>query len=300
MAKARNIIILSEKCSGSSACQNILGKLADVRLISTTRHRYNETLYWTKAASILGLPQLKMIDSEVPISRDKARADLVALLRANLADFEAPRDDRELIFGGWRMLCEKYSPIFLEKSPHHLLQWSALQLILEFIETTHDIDVLIIGLIRNPMDTIYCHWSRWRSEPETVERQWVVAYKNLQNLKDICGNRLAIVRYEDMVTSPDSLTPALEVIGLRPDHAFRGELHERSLCRWKGDRWFGFSLSGSAVQLAESYGYQAKDLDNTPRLLWPVARRLSTARYRLGTAAVRFARNVASRRRSAS
>ncbi len=70
--KSQCIIILSIKSSGSSACQNLLSKFSQVSYVPKTRHFENETLYWTKAASVLGLPQVDMIDSEVPISKEKA------------------------------------------------------------------------------------------------------------------------------------------------------------------------------------------------------------------------------------
>ena len=147
MQKDKNIIILSEKSSGSSACQNLLTKFASIKHVSKTRHFENETLYWTKAASILGKPQLKMVDSEVPIECLKAKNDLISLLRDNLNNYTPPDNERELIMQGWRLLCKNHSPIFLEKSPHHLCQWSALELIIEHIREVNDVDFLIIGLI---------------------------------------------------------------------------------------------------------------------------------------------------------
>ncbi|HYE74680.1 MAG TPA: sulfotransferase, partial [Blastocatellia bacterium] len=194
MAGEKCIIILSEKSSGSSACQNLLAKFANIRHVARTRHYENETLYWTKAASILGLPQLSMVDSEVPLPRQRAKAELISLLRDNLDDYVPPDNDRQLIFEGWRSLCWKYSPIFLEKSPHHLCQWSALELIIECIKEVYDVDFLLIGLIRNPMDTAYSQFNRWRSRPEQVQKQWLTAYQNLLKLKQIVGEQLVIVR----------------------------------------------------------------------------------------------------------
>ena len=127
--KTKCIIILSTKSSGSTACQNILSKSISANHVKFTRHYEFETLYWTKAASILGLHQDKMLDSEVPIRQKKASKDLIKLLKGNIEDFVIPEDDNELIYSGWKRLCEINSPIFLEKSPHHLYQWSAVNLI---------------------------------------------------------------------------------------------------------------------------------------------------------------------------
>ena len=99
MGNHKNIIILSEKSSGSSACQNLLTKLGKVQHVSKTRHYQNETLYWTKAASILDLPQVKMVDSEVPIEPEKAKTALILLLKENLDHYVPAKDDKELING---------------------------------------------------------------------------------------------------------------------------------------------------------------------------------------------------------
>ena len=80
----KSIILLSEKSSGSSAFQNLLSSVQDVKHIKTTRHYENESLYWTKAASILNMPQIKMVDSEVPLSKKKAIKDLNIFLSETL------------------------------------------------------------------------------------------------------------------------------------------------------------------------------------------------------------------------
>lgn len=291
MSNEKNIIILSEKSSGSSACQNLLAKFADIQHVSKTRHYQNETLYWTKAASILGLPQLKMVDSEVPIDREKARTDLLSLLKDNLDDYTPANKDKELIMAGWKLLCKQHSPIFLEKSPHHLCQWSAIELIIEYIREVNDVDILLIGLIRNPMDTIYSQYKRWKSPPEKVEKQWIVAYKNLLRLRNIIGNRLVILRYEDMVSSLESLEPVFNFCEVTASHADKTYFHQKSLQKWKNDILFGFSLSNETVELAEKYGYQRDELTNEAHLLWPVARTLSRIVYKTSRPIKKFARN---------
>ncbi len=80
----QSILILSNKSSGSRAVQRLLAQAADLKYVEKTRHLENESLYWTKAASILNLQQHNLLDSEVPIPQPSARQDLVALLRDNL------------------------------------------------------------------------------------------------------------------------------------------------------------------------------------------------------------------------
>jgi len=280
MSAHKSIIVLSEKSSGSSAFQNLLSGFANIQHVLKTRHFENETLYWTKAASILGMPQLHMVDSEVPIGQKKARADLIALLEENLDGYTPPSDDRELVIGGWRRLCERYSPIFLEKSPHHLCQWSALELIIECMDELPAVDFLLVGLIRNPMDTIYSQYRRWRSSPEKVERQWLVAYRNLLRLKEVAGERLVIVRYEEMISSLDHLKPVLDFCGCSADALDPTYLHRKSVSQWKSDALFGFAPSQEVIDLARSYGYRPEQLRHERTLFWPVIREFSRARHK--------------------
>lgn len=273
------LIILSEKSSGSSACQYLLASTKVVRCVSKTRHYENETLYWTKAASILGLPQLPAVDSEVPMKPEIARRDLIQLLKDNLDDFEPPVDDRLLIFNGWRRLCEKFGPVFLEKSPHHLYQWPAIELILECIHLMPDIDFRVIGLIRNPMDTIYSQFVRWRTRPEALQRQWLTAYSNLRKLQQILGEKLCILRYEDMVSSLSSMKSIFDFLKLEYPHSY--PLHKNSISKWKTDRLFGFSLSEDVIDLARGYGYLDEEIINKNRSpVWIPYRELSRFAYR--------------------
>lgn len=280
MPRHKSLIILSEKSSGSSALQHLLASIGDVRHVLKTRHCENETLYWTKAASVLGMPQRDMVDSEVPISCDNARADLITMLGENLDGYVPPSDDRALIMDGWARLCRQHAPVFLEKSPHHLCQQSALALILQAMQELRDVDFLLVGLVRNPMDTLYSQYQRWKSRPDRVQQQWLVAYRNLLQLKETVGERLVIVRYEDMIGSLAALQPVLDfcdcdAAGLAPDF-----FHGRSVSRWKNDPLFGFMPSDELVDLAASYGYGREQLRNEPNPLWPLVREFSRARHK--------------------
>ena len=280
MARNKCLIVLSEKSSGSSAFQELLSSLVTIRHVDTTRHGENETLFWTKAASILGMPQRRMVDSEVPIAPDQARRDLRALLVNNVPDARIPINDNDLIFDGWKALCSRYSPLFLEKSPHHLCQWSALQLILRCMEKLDSTDFLLIGLIRNPMDTIYSQYKRWRSRPEAVEKQWRVAYTNLIELKSRLNDQLVIIRYEDITLSLETLQPVLDFCGV-PQHMLDKEFfHRHSIQKWRNDNRFGFALAAETVELAQSFGYSLSDLSNNTNLLWPYFRETSRALYK--------------------
>lgn len=273
------VILLSEKSSGSSPFQNLLSQTPAVKRIAKTSHYENETLYWTKAASILQMPQLEAIDSEVPIERFDAKIQLIRLLKENLDNYHPPVDERELIFDGWQKLCEKFQPVFLEKSPHHLYQWSAIELILECMDRLKGVQFLVVGLIRNPMDTIYSQFRRWRTRPESLQNQWIIAYQNLRRLKKMLKEKLVIVQYEDVAQSVNVLRPVFDFCNIK--ETTQNFFHKKSIGRWKNDRLFGFSLSSDAIALAEYYGYQRKDLVNTNgTAIWPTYRELVRIGYK--------------------
>ncbi len=275
------IVILSSKSSGSSACQALLSRFADVRCVAHTRHFENETLYWTKAASILGMPQSRMLDSEVPIPETQARRDLVQLLVDNIEHFEPPGNDRDLIFQGWQALCETYSPIFLEKSPHHLLQWSALELILECVAKLSKVDFFFIGLVRNPMDVLYSAYTRWKTPPEKLQYEWLDSYHNLSRFASLVGERIQVIRYEDMVHDPESLNLVLRFMhGDGNYHLPSDFFHERSINKWRKDHLYGFSLAPEVYELAREFGYTHGELHNKSYRLWPLQRTLARSAYK--------------------
>jgi hypothetical protein len=295
----RSILILSNKSSGSSAVQRLLAQAIDLKCLKKTRHFENESLYWTKAASALNLPQRDMLDSEVPISPEMAQQDLIQLLQDNLpagrlSDLPAQLLDNQLldsqslyrqpldksfIFEGWQRLCEQFAPTLLEKSPHHLLQWSALTLIMECMAHLEgEVDFLLIGLVRNPMDTLYSAFRRWRTPPEALQYEWLSAYRNLRKLAEQLGDRVVIVRYEDLVTSLDPLAPVFDFCDAAPSASARC-LNRHSLLKWQQDPDFGFSLAPEVNQLARSYGYSEKELANAPSRFWPLYRDLSRSLY---------------------
>jgi len=259
-AAHRCIVILSDKSSGSSALQTYLVRFVGGRHVEKTRHHEHETLYWTKAASLLLRPQEPMLDSEVPIAPKPARADLLRLLRDNLGYAPDASDDREIVFRGWRALCEHFGPLFVEKSPHHLHQWSALELLVECMDASPDVAFLAIGLVRNPIDVVYSSWQRWRAAPEPNQHEWLRAARNLQKLSAVLGPRLAVLRYEDAIRDPDSLDFVHAFTGVPPTPESRGFLHGDSIQKWKRDPNFRFALAAPVRQLALELGYRSEEL----------------------------------------
>lgn len=280
MANNKCIVILSERSSGSSALQNFLVKFTKARHVKKSQHFEFETLYWTKSASILGKPQINMVDSRVPFGYKKAKTDILNLLKQNLDEFEVPSEDYELVITGWRALCQHYSPVFLEKSPHHLCEWSTLELMVDCFIEIEDIDYLIVGLVRNPLDTIYSQFKRWYSIPKKIERQWIIAYQNLLKLKKSIPDKLIIVRYEDLTNSIEPLSSILDFCGVN-DQIEENFFHSHSIKKWKDDRIFGFSLSPECINLANKFGYHKSELINKSYFCAPLIHHVLHFLYRI-------------------
>jgi Sulfotransferase family len=268
-------VILSTKSAGSSALQSLVCECTDGRHVVYTRHAQHETLYWTKAASILGRKQIRIPDSEVPIAPQMALHDLRALLTANLPGFELPPDSGELIFEGWRQLCVRFGPLFVEKSPHHLHQWAALELLIEAVHRLPEIDFRFVALVRNPMDVLYSMWRLWRADPAKHQHQWRLAYENLRRFQREVASPLLVVRYEDLAAHGNAAGQLIEFLDRPASPAANSYMHAKSLQRWKVDRWFGFQLDGEVERLATSFGYTSADLRNQSFPLWEPYRILS-------------------------
>ena len=73
-------MILSDKSSGSSMLQRELARHPEVNVVRWTRHQENETLYWNKAAIVMGLPHENLYRSVLPMPPAQARDQLVEFL----------------------------------------------------------------------------------------------------------------------------------------------------------------------------------------------------------------------------
>lgn len=271
--KSTCVLILSTKSSGSSALQSLLCSQGAGQHVQHTRHAEFETLYWTKAASILGMAQTRLPGSEVPIPARKALDDLRAMLIDNIAVFQVPASPQRMIFDGWRALCLHYAPLFVEKSPHHLHQRACLELMAEAIDECTDVDFRFVGLVRNPMDVLYSVWDRWRISPEQYQFHWQSAYENLEWFHSIVGHRLNIVRYEDFSAGSGTASSLLAWLGISTATGGADQfIHGRSKQRWATDSGFGFVLDESVMETAVRYGYSAADFDNQPKSAWPLRR----------------------------
>jgi Sulfotransferase family len=268
-AAPKCIIILSTKSAGSSALQKLICSYAGGQHAEHTRHGEQETLYWTKAASALEMPQLRLPDSEVPIPRAKASRELREFLTRNAPGFQPSSALDDTIFQGWRALALRYSPVFVEKSPHHLHQWSCLELMMKAMTLLPDLDFRFVGLVRNPMDVLYSAWTRWRIRPESFQHHWRIAHENLERFRDVVGERLAVVRYEDLSAQSGLAGDLLQQLGLNATTpGVEGFIHGSSRMKWKADTKFGFQLDPAVTSVAKRFGYTHDQLYNDLRPTW--------------------------------
>ena len=280
--KPKILILLSSKCSGSSAFQKYLQENFDAQVLELTGHHENESLFYTKAASILGLPQKKMHRSKVPYSKEQARKEINELLKNNDSNVSIKKDTEIEVFEAFKSLALIKQPLFVEKSPHHLYNLSNIELIIKFAsQFNSDFDIYIFGLVRNPLDTIYSAWKRWRFNCLKFEFEWSKSYSNLLGLKQI-HKELHILRYEDIVADSSYLDNILlEQSGL---HKCRSNFlfNSKSVGKWKGDETFRHVLGKETKLIAQALKYESNDLQNSidsSGVYWNILELKNAARY---------------------
>jgi len=287
------MFILSTRSSGSSALQRRIAEVSQARAVAYSRHvnadgegrSVIETLYWTKAASALGMPQLSMPHSEVPIARRRASRDLKEFLLLNGIAVDGFPATVESIFTAWDRLCEAQGPMMIEKSPHHLYQPAAISLMERYAAWTTSVDVRFVGLVRNPMDVLYSSWKRFGIPPHEEEVHWRRAYGDLLALAERHPRSVSVVRYEDLVSDDAVLGPLLGERFATPSTAASTGFHARSLLKWRADASYGFALADETRQLAHRFGYADAELWNARAGAWFWHREPRTLLYRVFSAA---------------
>jgi hypothetical protein len=229
----------------------------------------------------LGLPQFSLPNSDVPFDAAEAVTRLEPLLRENLPEFNSPLLTETDFFQVWSQLVRRYGPVLIEKSPHHLYQPAVLELLERYADAANDISVSFIGLVRNPIATMYSSWRRFGISPYTEERHWIRAYRSLAALAQRRADLLAIVRYEDLVSSDHVLAGALGLVHARHGDSSQTKFHGNSVDRWKGDDKFGYQPSPETIEVARAYGYTDDELQNRNAKPWSVHRVMRTVPHSL-------------------
>lgn len=278
------VLLLSDKSSGSTALQREVLRHPSVRAVGYTMHNDHETLFWLKAAVLLGQDPVDFVEGRLPMRPTEARRDLEALVRENVPGWTAPASASVLVWEGWRALCEAHGPVFFEKSPHHLGSWAATALLLRYAQTT-DHDVRVIGLVRNPLAVLHSAWTRWLTPPEARQAVWLRTMRNLLAAEALLGDRFRLVRYEDLIAAPEREMRALtDWIGLAPHDRLGDGLHARSARKWDADEAFDLDLDPAVRAVAQRFGYTEADLHNPPKAglgSGEKARLALTRRYRV-------------------
>jgi hypothetical protein len=279
--KLKSVILLSSKSAGSSAFQKYLLQNYGFKVVLNTPHHESETLFWTKAASALGLPQQKMHRSAVPYTSRSGKKKLMELLKGNNIDINVK--DEESVFNAFKSLVEKYGPFFFEKSPHHLYNFSNIELMLKGHEyLKNDIELHVVGLIRNPLDTIYSAWKRWRYNCAAFEHEWKQSYLNLEELKKIYP-RVEIFRYEDIVkdiTTVANFCKGMDVGVSKDIYHF----NQQSLAKRGKDSSFLHRLDPETIALARRFGYHDNELvssNNGDLFAWKSREAFNELKYRI-------------------
>lgn len=254
------VILLSDKRSGSTFLERELCSSSSIQHVTYTPHTFNETHYWVMAACLLRRPSRLFSNCELPKSYGgdkRVRRTLEKTILTNVPGFLPPDDDRELVFKGWEAVCTHYAkPVFFEKSPQHPHHWAALELMLEWMQSTH-LDVKFIGLIRHPLAVLYSAKQLFHSTPADRQYPWLEGNHNILLMERFVGSdRLIIVKYEDLVSSPrSSFAKILRFIGLEDDPALGQSARKSSLLGWKQDPEFQVALDYSVIRLAQYFGY---------------------------------------------
>lgn len=261
------VVLLSDKRSGSTMLQDELCKHSGIRHVDYSPHTYFETHHWLKGSVVLKRPNVLYSGFRQYAgygSRENARTYLIDTLQGNIHDYEPPKNDEELILGGWEALCKTFAqPVFFEKSPQILAQWCALSLLLEWIHRT-DMEVKIIGLVRNPLAVQYSAHELFSSDAERRQFSWLNTQRNLLTLQSMLSpDVFRLVRYEDIIADPkQGLADLCDFIGVEYEDEIGAAVHTSSKEKWMANENYTLQLDPSVRQVAKAFGYQDLELIN--------------------------------------
>ena len=276
------VILLSDKRSGSTMLQSELCKHPHIQHVAYSPHTYFETHHWLKAAVVLGMPAETFARHRVYAgygTKKNARTYLVDCVQRNVPDFSVPACDRELVFGGWEALCDSFAtPVFFEKSPHHLGHWAALSLMLDWIQRT-DFRVRVIGLVRNPHGVLASASKLFLTDRERRSFAWAAMYRNLLAFRAMLpNNSFKLVRYEDILARPaQQFEDILQFIGVSRNPRIGDEVRRPSIDKWRRDPQYSVQLHEVVRQVAAHFGYSDDDLQNYQNVGPTRAQRLTLA-----------------------
>lgn len=247
--------------------QDELCKHSGIRHVDYSPHTYFETHHWLKASVMLNRPDALYSGFKQYAgygSRENARTYLIDTLKGNMPDYAPPANDEELIFEGWEALCKTFAqPVFFEKSPQILAEWCALSLLLDWADRT-DMDVKVIGLVRNPLAVQYSAHELFSSDAERRQFGWLNIQRNLLSVQAMLPQEMfKLVRYEDVIADPkQSFADLCDFIGLEYEEEIGTSVHSSSKEKWMANENYTLQLDPSVKQIAKTFGYQDLELVN--------------------------------------
>lgn len=260
-------LLLSDKRSGSTILQDELCKHSGIAHVEYSPHTYFETHHWLKAAVMLDRPGHLFSAGRsyqgygTPAN---ARAYMEEMIVKNVPDFKVPEDNHALIFDGWEALCKRFAnPVFFEKSPQFLAEWSSLHLLVDWMQKT-EFDVRIIGLVRNPLAVQFSAHELFSTEAESRQFGWLAIQRNLLALQAMVPtNAFRLVRYEDIIADPvGQLGELCAYLGVAPEPHIGASVHSSSKEKWRENPNYTLQLDPAVAQIAKTFGYSDQELSN--------------------------------------
>jgi sulfotransferase family protein len=256
----KNIILLSDKSSGSTILQKELLKHPDINAVNYTMHNEHETLFWLKAARILNYHKSEFFECRFPFKFSSSLNSVKGLIKKNDLGTDFNIENKEDIFRIWESFIAKYCPVFFEKSPHHLNHWASTSLIIDFA-LKHPDEVKIIGLVRNPLAVTYSTMKRWTSNPDWRLYKWAYTYRNLMQAEVLLPREgYRRVSYEDMISNPGkTFQDICDFIEVPYVPEIGSDIHTKSANKFANDENFTPIIQASVKLVAEYFGYHFEE-----------------------------------------
>ncbi len=177
------------------------------------------------------------------------------------ADVASKPDAAARLLAAWSPHWDLSRPVLVEKSPPNLLR-------LRFLQAIFPTATFVV-IVRHPVAVAYATEFWARSDPASLIDHWIHAHELFEQDRPAV-QRLAFVRYEDLVAEPaDTIARIDALAGLAP-HVPTTELRQgtniRYFRRFRHSRWLPASMKiAPVVRRFESrlgalgYGYSLRD-----------------------------------------
>ena len=168
------------------------------------------------------------------------------------------------IFKIYNEIINFFGHTLFDKSPQYLGNDECLNLIKEYNNIYKNI--IFLGLIRNPLDSIISQYQLWKEYDENDslkkrEKRWLIKYNHLIKLKKDFSN-LDIIKYEDLVADPENETKKiLDKCGLKFDNDCWQHLKEISIGRYQAFQTIG---KHSDWKWSDEFDQHLKDFNYHP------------------------------------